>query len=197
MKSFSLLAITALMMSGAAMAQTQGPSATSSSTTGTDGSQPNSTAAPASVTPTSPVSNVTSQGTASTSTQSSTSATTSTSPQSSTSSSPSSTSSTAASPSTSSSTTASAQPKLIEQKVDLTTEPGPPADKRAARAEAVNALAWMKREGCRSDPSPRDCVRKAQDDYKETMARLGSGGSMSASGTSDASGERAGRSDRN
>lgn len=196
MKSFSLLAITALMMSGAAMAQTQGPSATSSSTTGTDGSQPNSTAAPASVTPTSPVSNVTSQGTASTSTESSTSATTSTSP---------STSSTAASPSTSSSTTASAQsPTLIEQKVDLTTEPGPPADKRAARTEAVNALAWMKREGCRSDPSPRDCVRKAQDEYKETMARLGSGptdsrsgGSVSASGTSDASGERAARSDRN
>jgi poly(3-hydroxybutyrate) depolymerase len=64
-------------------------------------------------------------------------------------------------------------PIVIETKVDLTTEPGPPADLHAAREEAVNALAWAKAEGCRSDPSPRECVRRAQDDYKATMARLG------------------------
>jgi hypothetical protein len=44
-------------------------------------------------------------------------------------------------------------------------------------------------------------VRKAQDDYRQTMARLGgsqSSGSVSTSGTAQASGsERAGRSDRN
>ena len=64
-------------------------------------------------------------------------------------------------------------PIVIETKVDLTTEPGPPADLHAAREEAVNALAWAKAEGCRSDPSPRECVRRAQDDYKATMSRLG------------------------
>jgi hypothetical protein len=53
------------------------------------------------------------------------------------------------------------------------TEPGPPADTHAARVEAVNALHWAKTEGCRSDPSPRDCVRRAQEEYDATMARLG------------------------
>ncbi len=64
-------------------------------------------------------------------------------------------------------------PIVIETKVDLTSEPGPPADLHAAREEAVNALHWAKTEGCRSDPSPRDCVRRAQDEYNQTMARLG------------------------
>ena len=53
------------------------------------------------------------------------------------------------------------------------TEPGPPADLRAAREEAVNALHWAKTEGCRSDPSPRDCIQRAQSEYREVMARLG------------------------
>ena len=64
-------------------------------------------------------------------------------------------------------------PILIETKVDLTTEPGPPADLSAAREEAVNALHWAKTEGCRSDPSPRDCIRRAQDEHQRVMARLG------------------------
>jgi hypothetical protein len=87
----------------------------------------------------------------------------------------------------------SASPTVAEQKVDLTTEPGPPADLRAAHQEAINALAWAKSEGCRSDPSPRDCVRQAEEDYRATMARIGSrSGTVSASGTSDAT-----RADRN
>ena len=65
------------------------------------------------------------------------------------------------------------QPILIETSVDLTTEPGPPADLRAAREEAVNALHWAKSEGCRSDPSPRDCIRRAQDEHNRVMAQLG------------------------
>jgi hypothetical protein len=65
------------------------------------------------------------------------------------------------------------KPILIETSVDLTTEPGPPADLRAAREEAVNALHWAKTEGCRSDPSPRDCVQRAQSEYRDVMARLG------------------------
>lgn len=69
-------------------------------------------------------------------------------------------------------------PILIETKVDLTSEPGPPADLRAAREEAVNALHWAKSEGCRNDPSPRDCVRRAHDEYRAVMARLGGVGGM-------------------
>ena len=80
-------------------------------------------------------------------------------------------------------TTQTPAPVVSETKVDLTTEPGPPADMRAAREEARNALAWAKSEGCRSDPSPRDCVRQAQSDHDRVMAQLG-GGSVSGSGTS-------------
>jgi len=65
-------------------------------------------------------------------------------------------------------------PIVIETKVDLTSEPGPPADPHAVREEAVNALAWAKSEGCRNDPAPRDCLRRAQDQYNAAMARLGS-----------------------
>lgn len=65
------------------------------------------------------------------------------------------------------------EPIIVETKVDLTTEPGPPADPRAAREEAVNALHWAKTEGCRSDPSPRDCVRRAQAEYSEKISQLG------------------------
>jgi hypothetical protein len=64
-------------------------------------------------------------------------------------------------------------PIHIETKVDMHTEPGPPADPHAAHEEAVNALHWAKTEGCRSDPSPRDCVRRAQDDYNAALARIG------------------------
>ena len=64
-------------------------------------------------------------------------------------------------------------PIVIERKIDLTSPPGPPADMHAAREEAVNALHWAKTEGCRSDPSPRDCVRRAQEDYRAAMAQLG------------------------
>ena len=64
-------------------------------------------------------------------------------------------------------------PIIVETKIDLTSEPGPPADLHAAREEAVNALHWAKTEGCRTDPSPRDCVRRAQNEYNQTMARLG------------------------
>ena len=68
------------------------------------------------------------------------------------------------------------KPIVIETSVDLTTDPGPPADLRAAREEAVNALHWAKTEGCRSDPSPRDCVRRAQDEHRRVMAQLGGRG---------------------
>jgi hypothetical protein len=64
-------------------------------------------------------------------------------------------------------------PVMIETQVDLASAPSPQADVHAAREEAVNALAWAKAEGCRSDPSPRECVRRAQDEYHATMARLG------------------------
>jgi hypothetical protein len=64
-------------------------------------------------------------------------------------------------------------PIVIDTKVDMHTNPGPPADLHAAREEAVNALHWAKTEGCRSDPSPRDCLRRAQDDYNAAMARIG------------------------
>jgi cytoskeletal protein RodZ len=181
MKSFSLLAITALTLSGAAMAQS---SSSSSSTTTQDSSKMQAQTAPAE---TSTAPSATSGSTTSSTTSGSTT---------------SSTTSGSTTPSTTSASTQAPAPTVVEQKVDLTTEPGPPADMRAARTEAVNALAWAKSEGCRSDPSPRDCVRKAQDDYRQTMARLGNGpterGTVSASGTSQASGsERAGRSDRN
>jgi len=63
-------------------------------------------------------------------------------------------------------------PIHIETKVDMHTEPGPPVDMHAAREEAVNALAWAKAEGCRSDPAPRECIRRAQDEYNAAMARL-------------------------
>ena len=62
---------------------------------------------------------------------------------------------------------------VIESKVDLKSQPGPQVDPHAAHEEAVNALAWAKSEGCRSDPAPRDCVRRAQDEYNAAMARLG------------------------
>lgn len=65
------------------------------------------------------------------------------------------------------------EPITVETKVDLTSEPGPQLDARAAREEAVNALAWAKAEGCRSDPNPRDCIRRAQADYNAAMSRLG------------------------
>lgn len=65
------------------------------------------------------------------------------------------------------------KPILIETSVDLTTEPGPPADPRAAREEAVNALQWAKSEGCRSDPSPRHCIQRAQNEYRAVISRLG------------------------
>jgi len=103
--------------------------------------------------------------------------------------------------SSSASTTAST-PIVVENKVDLRTEPSAPEDLRAARKEAVNALHWAKTEGCRSEPSPRDCVRQAQEDYRAALGRLGSDASMrsttSASGTSAAPGTegRAPRSDR-
>ena len=64
-------------------------------------------------------------------------------------------------------------PIVIETQVDMRTDPGPPADLHAAREEAINALHWAKTEGCRSDPSPRDCVRRAQEEYNQVMARLG------------------------
>jgi hypothetical protein len=64
-------------------------------------------------------------------------------------------------------------PIVIDTKVDLTTEPGPPADMQAAREEAVNALQWARTEGCKGDPSPRECVREAQSDYRDTMSQLG------------------------
>lgn len=64
-------------------------------------------------------------------------------------------------------------PIVIETNVDLTSEPGPPADLRAAREEAVNALHWAKTEGCRSDASPRDCVARAQAEYNRVIADLG------------------------
>ena len=67
-------------------------------------------------------------------------------------------------------------PIVIDTKVDLTTEPGPPADMQAAREEAVNALQWARTEGCKSDPSPRECVREAQSDYRATMSQLGQKG---------------------
>jgi hypothetical protein len=64
-------------------------------------------------------------------------------------------------------------PIHIETKIDLRSPPGPPADPHAVREEAVNALHWAKAEGCRDDPSPRDCVRRAQEEHDATMARLG------------------------
>ena len=64
-------------------------------------------------------------------------------------------------------------PIVVETNVDLTSEPGPPADLQAAREEAVNAFHWAKTEGCRNDSAPRECIRRAQDDYREAMARLG------------------------
>ena len=76
-------------------------------------------------------------------------------------------------------TTQAPAPIVIETNVDLTSEPGPPADLHAAREEAVNALHWAKTEGCRSDPSPRDCVRRAQDEYQAVTARLGGARGMS------------------
>jgi hypothetical protein len=65
------------------------------------------------------------------------------------------------------------EPVIVETKIDLTTEPGPQLDPRAAREEAVNALAWAKTEGCRADPSPHDCIRRAQADYNAAVMRLG------------------------
>jgi hypothetical protein len=70
-------------------------------------------------------------------------------------------------------------PIVIETKVDLTSEPGPPADLRAAREEAVNALHWAKTEGCRNDAAPRECIRRAQDEYQSAMSRLGGATGMS------------------
>ncbi|HEY0858280.1 MAG TPA: hypothetical protein VGE16_14540 [Albitalea sp.] len=64
-------------------------------------------------------------------------------------------------------------PIVVETNVDLTSEPGPPADPQAAREEAVNALHWAKTEGCRNDAAPRECIRRAQDEYRDAMARLG------------------------
>ncbi|HUG22061.1 hypothetical protein [Piscinibacter sp.] len=67
------------------------------------------------------------------------------------------------------------EPIVIETTVDLTTEPGPPADPQAAREEAINALDWAKREGCRSETareSQRECIQRAQDEYKRAMAEL-------------------------
>ncbi len=64
-------------------------------------------------------------------------------------------------------------PIVVETNVDLTSEPGPPADMQAAREEAVNAFHWAKTEGCRNDASPRECIRRAQDEYRDAMARLG------------------------
>jgi len=67
------------------------------------------------------------------------------------------------------------EPIIIETTVDLTTEPGPPADPQAAREEAINALDWAKREGCRSETareSQRECIQRAQDEYKRAMAEL-------------------------
>ncbi|WP_280150461.1 hypothetical protein [Piscinibacter sp. XHJ-5] len=88
-----------------------------------------------------------------------------------------------ASPPAATATAPTPAPTVVETKVDLTTEPGPPADMRAAREEARNALAWAKSEGCRSDRSPRDCVRQAQAEHDRVLAQLG-GGSVSGSGTS-------------
>lgn len=73
-------------------------------------------------------------------------------------------------------TTEAPKPIVIETTVDLTADPGPPADLQAAREEAVNALHWAKTEGCRSDPSPRDCIRRAQDEHRRVMAQLGGRG---------------------
>jgi hypothetical protein len=73
-------------------------------------------------------------------------------------------------------TTEAPKPIVVETTVDLTTDPGPPADVRAAREEAVNALHWARTEGCRSDPSPRDCIRRAQDEHRRVMAQLGGRG---------------------
>jgi hypothetical protein len=63
-------------------------------------------------------------------------------------------------------------PIVIETRIDLRTDPGPPADMHAAREEAVNALDWAKTEGCRSDPSPRDCIAQAQAEYRRVMSEL-------------------------
>lgn len=67
-------------------------------------------------------------------------------------------------------------PIVVETNVDLTSEPGPPADMQAAREEAVNALHWAKTEGCRNDAAPRECIRRAQDEYRDAIARLGRSG---------------------
>jgi hypothetical protein len=68
------------------------------------------------------------------------------------------------------------EPIVVETTVDLTTDdPGPPADPRAAREEAINALDWAKKEGCRSEGSrsaQRECVQRAQDEYQRVMAEL-------------------------
>ena len=67
------------------------------------------------------------------------------------------------------------EPIVIETTIDLTTEPGPPADAQAAREEAINALDWAKREGCRSETareSQRECIQRAQDEYNRVMAEL-------------------------
>ncbi|HEX6708092.1 MAG TPA: hypothetical protein VF169_25375 [Albitalea sp.] len=171
MKSISLIAAAVLSLSGAAtLAQTQYPSTTQTP------AEPQAQMPAATTTTTTPDATTTTTTPAATTTTTTPSASTST---------------------TTSSSTQAPAPVVSESKVDLTTEPGPPADMRAAREEAKNALAWAKSEGCRSDPSPRDCVRKAQQDYNTTMARLGSS-HASASGTTSASGtNRAGRGDRN
>jgi len=64
-------------------------------------------------------------------------------------------------------------PIEIQTYVDLTGEPGPPADPAAARKEAVNAWQWARDEGCRDDPMPRQCLRDAKAEHDRVMAGLG------------------------
>lgn len=67
-------------------------------------------------------------------------------------------------------------PIVIETKVDLTTDNPGPQDPAAAREEAINALDYAKREGCRTEGSreaERECIRRAQDEYNRVMAELG------------------------
>jgi len=151
----SLLALAALALSGAAsLAQTQYQAPSQTQVT-PPAATSTDPAAPSATTPASPTATTPSSSTTAPST--STPATTSAAP--------------------------APAPQVVETKVDLTTEPGPPADMRAAREEAKHALHWAKTEGCRSDPSPRDCVRQAQAEHDRVLAQLG-GGSVSGAGTS-------------
>ncbi len=63
-------------------------------------------------------------------------------------------------------------PIVVDKFVDLTAEPGPPADLAAARKEAVNALQWEKTEACKSAASRSECITQAEQRYKDQMANI-------------------------